>query len=99
MNEAVEKLLLFLTSNFTKLGGNMSDEITKDQQLPEEMSDEDLEAVAGGTALAGAGANADASKGGVAVSSASAFALDIDVNLGSGIPRKQKGYEYGKGIS
>lgn len=77
----------------------MSDEITKAQQFSQELSDEDLEAVAGGTAIAGAGADADASKGGVAVSLATAVALDIDINPGSGVPRKQKGYQYGKGIT
>lgn len=65
----------------------MSDEITKAQQLSEEMmsvelSDEDLDGVAGG-ASAIAISNATAKNGSIAISSASAFALDIDLNLGS----------------
>jgi hypothetical protein len=70
----------------------MSDELTKAQQLSEEMisvelSDEDLDGVAGG-ATAIAISNAVAKDGSIAISSASAFALDIDLNLGSFLSSK-----------
>lgn len=65
----------------------MSDELTKAQQLSEEMmsvelSDEDLDGVAGG-ATATAISIATATDGGVAISKASAVAIDINLDLGS----------------
>ena len=64
----------------------MSDEMLKSQKLSEEitpvdteLSDEDLETVAGGAAIANATSSAVAVNGSFAASSASAKALEIDV--------------------
>jgi len=64
----------------------MSDEMLKSQQLSEEiipvdteLSDEDLETVAGGAAIANADSKAVAVNGSIALSKADAQALEIDV--------------------
>jgi hypothetical protein len=58
----------------------MSQELTKNQQLSQELSDQDLEAVAGGSANAVAVSNAKAEYGSIAISDSKAQAVDVELN-------------------
>jgi hypothetical protein len=58
----------------------MSQELSQNQQLSQELSDEDLEAVAGGSANAVAVSNAKAEYGSIAISDSKAQAVDLQVN-------------------
>jgi hypothetical protein len=58
----------------------MSEELTKNQQLSQELSDEDLEAVAGGSANATAISNSEAKYGSISISDSKAQAFDVDIN-------------------
>ncbi len=72
----------------------MSEELSQNQQLSQELSDDDLEAVAGGSANAVAVSNAKAEYGSIAISDSKAQALDVDVNkyINGGYGDKQKKY-------
>jgi hypothetical protein len=58
----------------------MSQELSQNQQLSQELSDEDLEAVAGGSANAVAVSNAKAEYGSIAISDSKAQAVDVELN-------------------
>jgi hypothetical protein len=58
----------------------MSEELSKNQQLSQELSDEDLEGVAGGSANATAVSNSEAKYGSISISDSKAQAFDVDVN-------------------
>ncbi len=58
----------------------MSEELTKNQQLSQELSDEDLEGVAGGSANATAISNSEAKYGSISISDSKAQAFDVDIN-------------------
>jgi hypothetical protein len=58
----------------------MSEELTKNQEFSQELSDEDLEGVAGGSANATAVSNSKAEYGSIAISNSKAQAVDFEAN-------------------
>jgi hypothetical protein len=72
----------------------MSEELSQNQQISQELSDEDLEGVAGGSANATAVSNSEAKYGSISISDSKAQALDIDVNkyINGGYGDKHKKY-------
>jgi tryptophan synthase beta subunit len=84
MNKAVKKLLLYSTISLFLYhsGGIMFKNSTKNQQLStdDQLSDEELECVAGGTANAAGITTAYTNKANLAISDAGAGVTAIDVN-------------------
>jgi hypothetical protein len=58
----------------------MSEELSKNQEFSQELSDEDLEGVAGGSANATAVSNSEAEYGSISISDSKAQALNVDIS-------------------